>query len=100
MDPPLITSALWAEASPPLSGHRERTDGMPPRALIDGIHEKEGTYRDLMENTIFIVYKFGVCPNLTTFLLDKLTVEIHLKFNNYSDIDQHVSTGQSLCQDL
>ena len=30
-------------------------------------------------------------------MLDKLNVEIYLEFKNYSDIDQHVSTGH---QDL
>ena len=45
-------------------------------------------------------FEVGVYLNSTTLLLDKLDLEMYLKFKNYSDIDQHVSTGQSLHQDL
>ena len=48
---------------------------------------------DLIDVYQYLILEVGVYPNSTTFLLDKLNVEIYLKIQNYSDIDQNVSTG-------
>ena len=45
---------------------------------------------------IVMILEVGVYPNSTTFLLDKLKLEIYLEFTNYSSMDQHGLTGQSL----
>ena len=39
------------------------------------------------------ILEVDVYPNSTTILLDKLKLKIYLNSNNYSSMDQHVSTG-------
>ena len=52
------------------------------------------------DQSLDISFNAGVYPNSTTILLDRLTVGMYSKFDNYSDIDQHVTIGLSLHQDL
>ena len=40
-----------------------------------------------------LILEDDVYPNSTTILLDKLRLKIYLNSNNYSSMDQHVSTG-------
>ena len=42
---------------------------------------------------IYIILEVDVYPNSTTILLDKLKLNINFNSNNYSSMDQHVSTG-------
>ena len=57
-------------------------------------------YAILYMHIIVMILEVGVYPNSTTFLLDKLKLEIYLEFTYYSSMDQHVLTGQSLCRVL
>ena len=42
---------------------------------------------------ILHILEVDVYPNSKTILLDKLKLKIDLNSNNYSSMDQHVSTG-------
>ena len=69
------------------------------------VGERKYTKTTVIVNTspLYILHdvlEVDVYPNSTTFLLDKLKLFIILNSNNYSSMDQHVSTGQSLHQDL